>query len=306
MAKNVRDAGRVLLGLEESYRLLRRLKPDVVFVKGGFVGVPVGLAAARLGIPLITHDSDVIPGLANRIIARWVSVHAVAMPKELYSYPANKTVTVGIPVSSDYQKVTKKLMQTYRQEVKLESFEQVLLVTGGGNGAQSLNLAVAKAAPELLGRYPKLAIVHFSGRAHESETAAAYARYLSPEALDRIKVMGFATDFYRYSGAADIILARGSATNLAEFAIQQKACIIVPANQLVWTVRNAEMLEREGAIVVLGEGELRAQPAKLTKLCEEILEHPQKATDLAEKLAQFAHPNAARELAELLLRKGQR
>src|SRR5579862_7870303 len=101
--KNVRDAGRVVRGLDESRRLLKRLKPDLVFIKGGFVGVPVGLAAAQLHIPFITHDSDAVPGLANRIIARWATAHAVALPKELYNYPADKTFTVGVPISSDFE-----------------------------------------------------------------------------------------------------------------------------------------------------------------------------------------------------------
>jgi UDP-N-acetylglucosamine--N-acetylmuramyl-(pentapeptide) pyrophosphoryl-undecaprenol N-acetylglucosamine transferase len=103
VGKNARDVGYVVAGLGQSYRLLRRLQPDVLFVKGGFVGVPVGLAAAKLGIPYITHDSDALPGLANRIIARWAALHAVALPKEVYHYPAANTVTVGVPISHEFR-----------------------------------------------------------------------------------------------------------------------------------------------------------------------------------------------------------
>ena len=81
---NVRDAFRVIKGFWECNKLLSTIKPDVVFCKGGFVGVPVGLAAARLKIPYLTHDSDAIPGLANRIISRWAAKHAVALDPELY------------------------------------------------------------------------------------------------------------------------------------------------------------------------------------------------------------------------------
>lgn len=77
LCKNLRDAVWVLIGLWQSFWLLGRLRPDVIFVKGGFVGVPVGLAAALRGIPYVTHDSDALPGLANRIIARWAKVHTV-------------------------------------------------------------------------------------------------------------------------------------------------------------------------------------------------------------------------------------
>src|SRR5207253_4160634 len=106
MLKNLRDAFRVVIGMWQSYRLLKKLKPSVIFIKGGFVGVPVGLAAAKRKIPYVTHDSDVLPGLANHIIARWASAHAVAMPKQLYHYPQDKTYTVGVPVSGEYREVT--------------------------------------------------------------------------------------------------------------------------------------------------------------------------------------------------------
>ena len=72
--------------------LLRKLRPDVIFIKGGFVCVPVGLTAALLRIPYITHDSDALPGLANRIVAPWAKKNTVGLPKEVYSYPAEKTI----------------------------------------------------------------------------------------------------------------------------------------------------------------------------------------------------------------------
>ena len=146
MALNVRDVGRVVAGLFQSYRLLRKLQPDILFIKGGFVGVPVGLAAAMLHIPFVTHDSDAIPGLANRIIARWASKHAVALPKEIYAYAPAKTVTVGVPVASDYQLVTDKSQQDYRQQLGLKADAKLLFVIGGGLGAQRVNEAIADAA----------------------------------------------------------------------------------------------------------------------------------------------------------------
>lgn len=92
---NLRDGFRVVKGLVQSYRLLGDLKPDMVFCKGGFVGVPVGLSAALRHIPYVTHDSDAIPGLANRVIAKWAALHAVALDPSLYPYPVERTVNVG-------------------------------------------------------------------------------------------------------------------------------------------------------------------------------------------------------------------
>ena len=77
---NIRDAFYVLIGIWQSWRLMKRLRPDVIFSRGGFVSVPVALGGKFNGVPYITHDSDSIPSLANRLIARWAAVHAVALP----------------------------------------------------------------------------------------------------------------------------------------------------------------------------------------------------------------------------------
>src|SRR5690606_12676531 len=127
----------------------RKHRPDALFVKGGFVGVPLGLAAAMLKIPYITHDSDAVPGLANRLIARWAKAHAVAMPKEAYGYPANKTFHVGTPIASVYEPVTADRQARYKKSFGLPKTAKVLLVTGGGLGAKRLNVAVAKVAKTL-------------------------------------------------------------------------------------------------------------------------------------------------------------
>ena len=125
--KNLRDVVLVLVGIGQSYKLLGKLRPDIIFIKGGFVGVPVGLAAAMRGIPFVTHDSDALPGLANRVIARWAKVHAVALPKEVYAhyYPAGKTVTVGVPVSHNFHRVSASEDKDWRAEVGLPTSGKV-------------------------------------------------------------------------------------------------------------------------------------------------------------------------------------
>ena len=130
--KNIRDVFYVLIGIFQSLRLLNKIKPSVVFVKGGFVGVPVGLSAAIMRIPYITHDSDSVPGLANRIIAPWARLHAVALPKEIYAYPAAKTVTTGIPLQINFEPVTDQIKQRYRENIKLPTDALELFIIGKG------------------------------------------------------------------------------------------------------------------------------------------------------------------------------
>jgi UDP-N-acetylglucosamine--N-acetylmuramyl-(pentapeptide) pyrophosphoryl-undecaprenol N-acetylglucosamine transferase len=291
----------VLYGTWQSFWLLRRLKPDVIFTRGGFVSVPVALGGRLNGVPYLTHDSDAIPSLANRLIARWAAKHAVALPAELYPYPEGKTVTVGVPVSSNYRPVTSTLRQRYRHELGLDDYEQVLLLTGGGNGARVLNEALAANARYLLGNYPDLAIVHIAGRALEAETNAAYDSLDLGAARARVRVHGFVSDLYRQSGAADVVIARGGATNLAEFALQGQACVIVPSKQLGWNVVNAAVLARQGAIVPLSEDQAE-QPERLGRVVGELLGDAAKRQALAERLATYARPQAARDLAELIIK----
>jgi UDP-N-acetylglucosamine--N-acetylmuramyl-(pentapeptide) pyrophosphoryl-undecaprenol N-acetylglucosamine transferase len=303
VALNIRDLFRVLYGTGQSWRLLGREKPDVIFTRGGFVSVPVALAGCLRGIPYITHDSDSVPSLANRLIARWARWHAVALPTKLYPYPQAKTVMVGVPVNTKYQPVTPALKTQYRESLGLENFKHVILLTGGGNGARVLNSVLVQNARYLLGTYPDLAILHITGRALEDETNQSYDALLLGAARKRVFVHGFVTDLYRYSGAADVVIARGGATNLAEFALQQIACILVPSKQLSWNVKNAAVLAQQGAIQQLSE-EQAEQPERLGRTIGTLLEDDTLRTKLAQTLAEYARPHAAAELAALILKTG--
>lgn len=304
IALNIRDAVRLLAGTWQSWRLLGSLQPDVVFTRGGFVSVPVAFASRLRRIPYLTHDSDSVPSLANRLIAKGAAKHAVALPPEIYPYPVAKTVMVGVPVSSQYQPVTPSLLASYRKEIGLRT-AKMLLVTGGGNGARVLNQAVAQNAKYLLGTFPDVTIVHVAGRALETETNQAYDALSLGAARARVQVYGFLGDLYRFSGAADVVIARGGATNLAEFALQQKACLIVPSKQLSWNVKNAATLAERGAILQLNEEQVE-QPERLGRAVGDLLEHPEKCAELGQALAEYAHPHAAAELAALILQTADR
>lgn len=302
---NIRDFFRVLAGLWQSWRLLGSVRPDIIFTRGGFVSVPVALAAKLRGIPYITHDSDSIPSLANRIIARWAQLHAVALPAELYPYPKDKTVTVGVPVNKNYMPVSTAFQAKYRDELGLQNAEQVLLITGGGNGAKDLNTVVVDNVPFLLKRYPKLFVAHVAGRSLEKEVLTAYKKVVPPRDADRVHVLGFVHNLYAYSAIADVVIARGGATNIAEFALQRKACLIIPSPQLVWNLRNTEVLVKKHAALCLNQTQAE-QELRIAHTIMPLLDSPQKRQQLGERLSDFAYPNAAETIAVLLLHKGER
>lgn len=303
IALNIRDFFLVLIGFIESTWTLFRLRPRVLFVKGGYIGVPVGLAAALLRIPYVTHDSDAIAGLANRIIARWARVHAVALPKETYAYPPESTVTVGVPIAAEIVYVNTKIQRQLKTKLGFDPGALLIAVTGGGLGAQSLNMAVVANAVKLLDRYPKLHIVHSAGHAHMAATQAAYAAVLKSEVLSRVAVHDFITTMYEYTAAADVVIARAGATNMAELAMQAKACIVVPNPFLTGghQTKNARAYAEAGAAEVIEHTALQAHPEILFEVLTDLLDSPSKRAALAGKIHGFAHPDSSSELAELIM-----
>ena len=307
LVKNIRDAVWVVVGIWQAYRLAKKVKPAIIFTRGGFVSVPVALGGRLRHIPFVTHDSDAIPSLANRIIAKWAALHAVALPKEVYAYPPTKTVTVGVPIQSEFQPVNATQQQAYKQQIGLEKAGKLIFVTGGGNGALSLNNAVAASVPALLNLYPDLAVVHVAGRSHEVAITKMYDELLPVDQRAQVIVKGFVTDLYAYSGAADVIITRAGATNLAEFAVQHKACIVVPNPLLTGghQLKNAQVLVGRHAVLCLTEEDLAAKPENLQQAVKKLLDNPEERQALAAQLGKLAHPNAARELAMVLLNEAQ-
>src|SRR5690606_2147014 len=252
--KNLRDVVLIVFGVIQCVFLLKRLRPNAVFIKGGFVGVPVGLACALWRIPYMTHDSDTVPGLANRMIARWARYHAVGMPPQFYTYPKNKMRYTGIPLSHNFYLVSEKKKTEFRRDLKLPIESLVICVTGGSLGAARLNLAVREVVPTLLDKYSDLYIVHQTGEKNQG----LYEK-LSDEHKKHIVEFGHTTDLYRYTGAADLVIARAGATTIAELALQAKACLFVPNPQLTGgqQTKNAEHLEAMNAAVIVSEHEMR-------------------------------------------------
>lgn len=306
MLKNIRDVWWVFVGFWQSLSLLRRLKPDVLFVKGGFVGVPVGLAAAVLRIPYVTHDSDVLPGLANRIIAPWARLHAVALPKELYAYPQQKTMTVGVPISHEYDRMTDSEANAVKQQLGIKT-KQVITITGGGQGAQLLNEAIAENVPQLLDRYKDLTIVQLSGRAHEQVLRQYYKQHLSDQDQKRVMVKGFVTNLHQYSGVANVVITRAGGTSIAEFAAQAKACIVIPNPVLTGghQLKNAQVLADRRAVKVLWQDKLQADHGAIMPLLVELLDNPEQTQALGNRLHEMAQTDAATRLAVVLLEIGK-
>lgn len=299
-ALNIRDFFRLPGSIIASMRLIRHFKPDVVFSKGGFVALPVGIAAKLKGVPIVTHDSDIVPGLANRIVGRWAKVHATGMPAKYYSYPSQSIEYVGIPINRHIKKVTPKIQNDSKKQLKLPADSTVLLLSGGGNGSMRLNELMVAMAPTLLESNLSLYIVHITGAQHEAGVKAAYRQALPKNQQGRVVTTGFSPDFYVYSAAADLIITRGGATTLAELAAAAKACIIIPSPYLTGghQLKNAAELGGKDAAVVADE---QIQTDELLAMVGELLSDDHRRFELARNLFASGRPDAAAKLAAIII-----
>ena len=305
IALNILDFFKFIAGTVSAYFILRNIKPNVVFVKGGYIGVPVGLAAASRGIKYITHDSDTMPGLANRIIARWADSHAVGMPEDLYSYPKNKTHYVGVPISHNYELINLIKQNQYKEDIGLKKGQQLLLVTGGGLGAMTLNTVILKIADKLLKDNVNLVIVLIAGKENEKDLSQKFSKAIDERVGDRLLIKGFINDLYKYSGAADLIMTRAGATNMAEFAAQAKACIVIPSPHLVGghQIKNARAFYDSSAIDLIEEESALNNPDMVMKRLNLLLNDDTKRRLLAANLHNFSFKDSAFELAKMILSK---
>jgi UDP-N-acetylglucosamine--N-acetylmuramyl-(pentapeptide) pyrophosphoryl-undecaprenol N-acetylglucosamine transferase len=292
---NARDVFFVAIGYFQSLRLLSKLKPDAVFLKGGFVGMPVGLAAATTKRKFITHDSDALPGLANRVVSKWAAIHATGMPPEFYRYSKDSVRYVGVLVSKDYKPVTPELKRRYRRELGVPETGKVLFVTGGSLGAQRLNLAMVEVAPKLVEEFKDLTIIHQTGKGN----GGTYGGFVH----ERILIEEFLQELYLYSGAADVIVTRAGANTLAEFSVQKKACIVVPNPQLTGghQLKNVQHLAEQDAVVVVDEGAFSKDSSSLYTAIRDLLNDEKRQQELGSRLQKITPPDAAEKLAMLLL-----
>lgn len=302
MALNMRDGLRIMHGIIQSRKLIKKLQPAVVFSRGGYVSVPVALGARARGVPYITHDSDAIPSLANRLIAKQAARNAVALPANVYPYNQAKTVTVGVPVRAEYVRVTPQLQATYRQQLGIDQTAKVVFAIGGGLGATRINDALLACITQLFSDNPGLVLIHQAGQAHEVVLQQAYAALLTEDQMSRVKVFGYMDDVYLYGGAADVVVTRAGASSIADFAVQGKACIIVPSPFLTGghQLKNAQFLKDQHAAEVLDERAMQQSPKLLGGLITELLGDAARCEQLGSRLTAFGHRDSAAELANLI------
>lgn len=292
---NLRDFFYFGVGTLQSMVLMRRLKPDVVLLKGGFVGVPVGLACAWWRFPFVTHDSDAVPGLANRLVAKWARYHATAMPADYYTYAPASVKHVGVLVSNDHTAVSPKQQAVYKKRVDVPEGHKLLLVTGGSSGAANINQAMRAIVGDLLDEHEDLTIVHQTGRGK----AGIYQDF----AHERLRVEELLFPLYEFTGASDLVVSRAGANTIAELGVQGRACILIPNPLLAGghQLKNAEYYQEQGAVRIVNDTTIKKDPTPLRVAIDELLRDDNQRRELGSRLQHATIPDAAKKLTMLLL-----
>jgi UDP-N-acetylglucosamine--N-acetylmuramyl-(pentapeptide) pyrophosphoryl-undecaprenol N-acetylglucosamine transferase len=293
---NLRDAVLVGVGFVQSCIKLIVWRPDVVFTKGGYVCLPVGLAAKLLRIPLVIHDSDAHPGLTNRVLSRWASRIATGAPLEYYSYPASISRYVGIPISPDFHPFNQHERMLAQKEWGIDSGRPLVVITGGGLGAQRINETVAETLPQLMSM---ATIVLISGSGQYDELRA-----LTPQNDERYQLHAFVSSgMAGLLGAADIVVTRAGATTLLELAALAKPTILIPNGKLTGghQLKNAAVYHDAKAVKVIDETELISDPEVLVRTIKSVIDTPHDAIKMAKRFSTFAKPNAASDVADMIL-----
>ncbi len=264
-------------------KMIRDFVPDVVIGVGGYASGPAMLAANIRGVPTLAFEPNVVPGFANRVVARWASAAAVHF-EETCKYFRNCHVT-GVPVRRAFFDIVPRRING----------TPTLLVFGGSQGAHAINQALVESLPGLLGRIPDLEIIHQTGERDFAEVNDAYVR-----AGVHGEVAKFIDDMPGKFSRADLVVCRSGASTVAEITAAGKPAVFVPFPRAADDHQNvnARALERAGAAIVVEENKLEA--AYLVDTITALLVDQARLERMSQAARSLSHPQAVEDIARLV------
>ncbi|MFZ0539961.1 MAG: undecaprenyldiphospho-muramoylpentapeptide beta-N-acetylglucosaminyltransferase [Candidatus Sulfotelmatobacter sp.] len=284
-AKTVFDLPRAVW---DAGRMLNEFAPDVVIGVGGYASGPAMLAAVVKHIPTLAFEPNVVPGFANRVVARFVSGAAVHF-EETAKYFRHAEVT-GVPVRQAFFEIPAK-----------RGGVPTLLVFGGSQGAHAINEAMIRCLPELQRQAPGIHIMHQTGERDYNDALVAYQSF-SGAAGESAEVFKFIEDMPAAFARADLVVCRSGASTVAEITAAGKPAIFVPFPRAADDHQrvNAEALARVGAAVVVEE--LKLEGVWLAETIAALLGDPRRLQAMSVAARGLAHPDAARDIAAMAAR----
>lgn len=291
--QNVYDIFKIPCGLFQALWHLFWFMPNVVFSKGGYGSVPVVLAAWIFHIPVIIHESDSVPGLANKFCAAFSQRIAISFNEAAKYFPAGKTALTGNPVRASLFGGNK---EAAKQLFGLNGQKHLLLVLGGSQGAQAINDLVFTS---LLLIASRCEIIHQCGANNVELTK----QILGDKAPTDYHLLPFLDDaqMSQALAAADLVVARAGAGTIAEIAALGKASILIPLPNAAadHQKKNATEFAKLGGAVIMEE--MNLTPHLFQNQIFSLLDNPELLKKMGENAKQFSHPDAAKNLAQEIL-----
>ncbi|OHB17248.1 MAG: hypothetical protein A2749_00070 [Parcubacteria group bacterium RIFCSPHIGHO2_01_FULL_45_26] len=296
--KNISDLFKTIAGLLGAVWEMFKIYPDVVVSKGGYASFPSVFAAKILGVPVVIHESDSIPGRVNLFAGKFAKRVAVSYEEAAKYFPEEKVALTGVPIRRELLSATKVGAREY---LHLEVDLPVIMVVGGSQGARAINEVILDILPDLLERYQ---IIHQVGSLNVDEIKAKIPVLLAnSQHKERYKMFGFLGPraLSMSAGVSSLVITRAGSTFLFEIAAWGRASIVIPIPSEVSRdqYRNAFNYARAGAGVLLEEANLT--PHVLLSEIERIMGNSEVREQLESHAKAFARPDAARKIAEVVL-----
>ena len=296
--ENLLRAARAIKGVGKAMGIVRKFQPDVVVGTGGYVCGPVLMAASLLGIPSLIQEQNVIPGITNKILSKFVNKIATGYQEANGAFPANKVVFTGNPIRQE--------VMAHRQEADYEAFglrpdTTTILVSGGSRGARTINRAMVEVLKHYAGRRD-VQILHATGKGeYEDIINRISAAGLDLQQADNIKVKPYLYNMPQAMAISDLAIFRAGATGLAELTAKGIPAILVPYPYAAENHQehNARAVEKAGAARVILNKDLTAQG--LIQAIDELIGKPEKLQAMAKASAKLGRPEAADTISELII-----
>ncbi len=284
--KNFTDPFRVLWGISQAKKRMKEYKPDIVFSKGGYVGLPVAVAAKLLRIPVILHESDMTPGLANKLCLPFAKKICCNFPETVRSLPKKKAVLTGSPIRDEIRYGDRKRGLSF---CHFNEGKPVILVMGGSSGAAAINFVVREALPELLKDFQ---IVHLCGKGKLDESLFGKEGYIQFEYIT--------DDLKDLFAMADIVVSRAGANSICELLALKKPNLLIPLSRGSRgdQILNAASFEAQGYSVVLEEKGLTKE-----LLIEKVTELYCSRQTFIDAMGKSAQMNANKKIVDLILKE---
>lgn len=296
---NISDMFRFVRGYFQARDIVSEYDPDVVFAKGGYVSLPVGLAASSLHYPLVIHESDSVMGMANKLLAKRADKVCVSYPIKSYSdVEREKLVYSGNPVRGDIYGGKKERAVT---EMGLDPSLPIIMIIGGSQGSLVINQVVSESLSILLEKYQ---IIHVSGE-RDYDWLGFQAGKLDEKLNKRYFLYNFLSgDLKDAYAAADLVISRAGNNVIAELAALRRPTILIPLSTSANShqLSNAKIISRMGAAMLLLQENLSSKT--LIRKIDYLFDNPEEMKGMSEKIASLATPDAARIVATEIYRQG--